>query len=139
MDKQNISCDQIPTPVGSYAHARKVGDWLYLSALGPHRAGSDEVAGLKLNPDGRVHSHDIVMQTRATLENIEAVLNTAGGSLKNVVDVVVYLTDIKNDHKKFCGVFNEVFAGIDPARTIMEVGFLDGKAAIQIKATAFLG
>ncbi|MCB0342232.1 MAG: RidA family protein [Pseudobdellovibrionaceae bacterium] len=139
MASKKVVCSEIPAPEGSYAHARKVGDWLYLSGIGPHQVNSQEVPGIRVNPDGRIHAHDMTEQARATFKNVEVLLQEAGATLKNVVDVVVYLTDIKNDYKVFCKVFDEVFRDIDPTRTLAEVRFLHGKAALQVKVTAFLG
>ncbi len=100
--EQIIRTDKAPKPVGPYPHARRVGDFLFLSGIGPRKPGTGEVPGLL--PGG---GHDIEVQTRACIENIRTILEEAGSSLSKVVDVTVYLTDMKNDFERFNKVYAE--------------------------------
>lgn len=126
-----IRTDRAPKPVGPYPHARRVGDFLFLSGIGPRKPGTGEIPGIR--PDG---SHDIEVQTRACIENVKAILEDAGSSLAKVVDVAVYLTDMEGDFKKFNEVYGEYFGQIQPTRTTVGVDSLPTPISVELKVIA---
>jgi 2-aminophenol/2-amino-5-chlorophenol 1,6-dioxygenase alpha subunit len=128
---QVIRTDKAPKPVGPYPHARRVGDMLFLSGIGPRKPVTGEIPGLR--PDG---SHDIEAQTRACIENVKTILEAAGSSLEKVVDVAVYLTDMKGDFDTFNKVYAEYFGTIQPTRTTVGVDSLPTPIAVELKVIA---
>ncbi len=134
----SISTSKAPEPVGPYPHARRVGDFLFLSGVGPRKPGTKEIPGVTLGPDGKVATHDADIQTRSVIENIKVILEAAGSSLNDVVDVQVFLTDMKRDFQTFNKVYGEYFAKIGPTRTAVEVGSLPTPIAVELKVTAYL-
>jgi len=111
-------------PVGPYPHARRVGDLLFLSGIGPRRAGTNEI------PEG------IEAQTRAVADNLRAVLEDAGSSLEKILDVTVYLTDMKRDFDRFNKVYGEIFGAIQPTRTTVGVDSLPTPISVELKVIA---
>lgn len=139
---KNISSSKAPPPVGPYPHAKRVGEFLFLSGVGPRKPGTKEIPGVICDASGEVVGHDVVVQTRSVLENIQAVLNEAGSSLSEVVDVQVFLTDMKRDFKKFNAVYGEYFGyegGPSPTRTTVEVTALPTPICVELKVTAYVG
>jgi 2-aminophenol/2-amino-5-chlorophenol 1,6-dioxygenase alpha subunit len=139
---KNISSSKAPPPVGPYPHAKRVGDFLFLSGVGPRKPGTKDIPGVIVDAGGDVVGHDIETQTRAVLENIEAVLGEAGSRLQDVVDVQVFLTNMKRDFKKFNAVYCQYFGydgGPSPTRTTVEVTALPTPICVELKVTAYLG
>ncbi len=132
-----IRTDKAPPPVGPYPHARRVGDFIFVSGMGPRQAGSAFIPGVNLDAMGRVVSRDIVAQTRSTIENIATVLQAAGSSLDQVVDVSVFLTHMKEDFATFNLVYGEYFAKIGPTRTTVEVNCLPTPINVELKVIAY--
>lgn len=132
-----IVSERAPEPVGAYPHARRVGDFLFLSGVGPRQKNSKEIPGVTLNEKNEVIHYDIEVQTHAVINNIKTILEDSGLSLKHLVDVQVYLTNMKGDFKTFNRIYSEYF-NIDtgPCRTTIEVGALPTPIAIEIKALA---
>src|SRR5580692_5432441 len=97
MSQDRIDSKRAPSPVGPYPHARKVGDLIFVSGMGPRKAGSKDIPGVELDASGQVKSYDLETQARSTIENIKAVLEDAGSSLADVVDVTAFLTNMKAD------------------------------------------
>lgn len=126
-----------PDPVGPYPHARRVGDFIFVSGMGPRRPGTNEIPGLQLNAEGEPIDHDIEVQTRSVIENIKAVLEEMGSSLNDVIDVTVFLTHMKNDFQKFNGVYGDYFGKIRPTRTTVEVLSLPTAIAVELKVIAY--
>ncbi len=126
-----------PAPVGAYPHARRVGGLLFLSGVGPRQAGSDRIPGGPIrDPQGRPRDYDASAQTRAVIENVRTILQAAGSSLERVVDVTVFLVDMKRDFSAFNAVYGECFAGIQATRTTLEVGALPTPIAVEFKVLA---
>lgn len=125
-----------PEPVGSYPHARKVGNFIFVSGMGPRKLGSKEIPGVFQDGAGRVTSYDIETQTRSVIENIRSVLEEMGSGLQDVVDVTCFLTDMKNDFKTFNRVYGEYFKEIGPTRTTVEVLSLPTPIAVELKVIA---
>lgn len=131
-----VFSDRAPAPVGAYCHAKRVGDLLFLSGLGPRKKGSATIPGVEQDAAGNVISHDITVQCHSVFENLKTVLEDAGSSLDKVVDVTVYLTDMKRDFKTFNAIWAEYFGQIQPCRTTVEIGSLPTPIAIEFKAIA---
>jgi len=130
-DPSIIRTDKAPKPVGPYPHARRVGDFLFLSGIGPRKPVTGEIPGLL--PNG---THDIEVQTRAAIENVKTILEEAGSSLEKVLDVSVYLTDMKGDFDRFNRVYAEYFGRIQPTRTTVGVDSLPTPIAVELKVIA---
>jgi 2-aminophenol/2-amino-5-chlorophenol 1,6-dioxygenase alpha subunit len=131
-----IFTPKAPPPVGPYPHARRVGNLLFLSGIGPRRPGSGEIPGLIRDGAGSVIAHDIEMQTRAVIENIRVILEEAGSSLEKVLDVTVYLTDMERDFSAFNRVYEEYFGRVQPTRTTVGVESLPTPIAVEMKVIA---
>ncbi|CAN5514581.1 RidA family protein [soil metagenome] len=128
-----------PEPVGAFPHAKRVGNLLFLSGIGPRVRGSKEIPGVALDEAGNITSYDIETQCRAVFENVRLVLEDAGASWNDVVDVTVFLTDMKNDFPTYNRIYPEYFAGPgkpNPTRTTVEVGALPTPIAIELKVIA---
>lgn len=127
-----------PAPVGAYPHARKVGKLLFLSGVGPRLAGSDEIPGVRLGPDGEVVSYDIAAQCRSVFANVRRIVSDAGSSWEKIVDVTVFLTDMRRDFAIYNALYAEHFKTNRPCRTTVEVGRLPTPIAIELKVIATL-
>ena len=128
-----------PEPVGAFPHAKRVGDLLFLSGIGPRERGSKEIPGVTLDSAGNIVSYDIETQCRAVFENVRLVLEDAGAKWNDIVDVTVFLTNMKKDFPIYNRIYPEYFAGPDkpnPARTTIEIGALPTPIAIELKVIA---
>ena len=128
-----------PEPVGAFPHAKRVGNLLFLSGIGPRLRGSKEIPGVTLDSAGNVVSYDIETQCRAVFENVRFVLEDAGANWNDIVDVTVFLTNIKKDFPIYNKLYAEHFAGDgkpNPTRTTIEVGVLPTPIAIELKVIA---
>jgi enamine deaminase RidA (YjgF/YER057c/UK114 family)/aromatic ring-opening dioxygenase catalytic subunit (LigB family) len=123
-------------PVGNYPHARRYGDVLFLSGIGPRKPGSKEIPGVSFDADRRVVAYDIREQTRSVIENVKTILEHAGSSLEKVLDVQVFLTNMARDFPGYNEVYNQAFANIRPTRTTVEVGALPTPIAVEFKVIA---
>ena len=131
--------DRAPEPVGAYPHAKRVGNLLFLSGIGPRKRGSREIPGVTLDAAGNVVSYDIAAQCRALFENVRFVLEDAGARWEDIVDVQVFLTDMKQDFDAFNRLYAEYFAGPDkpnPTRTTVQVVSLPTPIAVELKVIA---
>jgi 2-aminomuconate deaminase len=135
--KQAISSGNAPPPVGAYPHAKRRGDWLFLSGIGPRPADGGPVPGTICNAQGEVQSYDIEAQCHAVLANVRAVLDSAGASWDDLVDVTVFLTNIRRDFATFNAVYATYFTPDGPCRTTVEVNRLP--TPIELKCIAYLG
>ena len=129
-----------PKPVGMYPHARRVGDLLFLSGIGPRDPATNEIVGNEYFADGRVRKYDIAAQTRAVFANVRAVLQASGAKWEDLVDVTVYLTDMARDFKAYNAVWAEYFPDLDtaPCRTTLGITALPTPIAIELKCTAVI-
>jgi 2-aminomuconate deaminase len=140
--QERIDSMRAAEPVGAYPHARRAGNLLFLAGIGPRQRGSRDIPGVVLDAAGRVQSYDIEAQVRACFESVRVVLEEAGSSWENIVDVQVFLTDMKRDFAAFNRLWSEYFpAGASqPTRTTIEVGALPqaGSApiAFEVKVIA---
>lgn len=137
---QSISSDQAPEPVGAYPHARRVGNLLFLSGVGPRKKGSKEIPGVTLDANNEIISYDIEQQCRSVFQNVRFVLEASGSRWENLVDVTVFLTNMKKDFPVFNKVYKEYFpdSATQPCRTTVEVNALPTPIAIELKCVAIV-
>lgn len=129
-----------PRPVGAYPHARRVGDLLFVSGMGPRQPGTDAIPGGPVrDADGRPLPYDAAAQTHAVIQNIARVLEAAGAGLDRVVDCTCFLIDMDRDFAAFNEVYGEYFATIQATRTTVEVRALPTPIAVELKVIAWLG
>ena len=142
MSSQTHSSERAPEPVGAYPHAKRAGDFLYLSGVGPRQRGTKEIPGVTLDSDGKLVDHDIELQCRSCFDNVKTILEDAGASWNDIVDVLVFLTDMDGDFKRYNKVYAEYFAGEgnpNPTRTTIEINCLPTPIAVEVKVVAFMG
>jgi len=135
-----IRTGNAPRPVGLYPHARRVGDLLFLSGVGPRDAASNAVPGNVHDADGRLIAYDIELQTRSVFANVRAVLQASGAGWDDLVDVTVYLTDMARDFAAYNALWAEYFPDIEraPCRTTLSIVALPTPIAIELKCVARL-
>lgn len=136
MDKIIINSERAPEPVGAYPHARRVGNLLFLSGVGPRERGTKVIPGVTLNDDGTVREYDIEAQTLSVFRNIRYIIEDAGSTWDQIVDVQVFLTDMKRDFPVFNRLYAEHFAGVHACRTTIEIGALPTPIAVELKVIA---
>lgn len=140
MSSEKIDVKNAPKPMGLYPHARKVGNLLFLSGVGPRVAGSGSeeanIPGLKYDKNGNYESFDFEAQCKSVFENVKAILIEAGSSWENIVDVTTFLVDMKRDFKTYNKVYAEYFNTNQPCRTTVEVNALPSPIAIELKCIA---
>jgi 2-aminomuconate deaminase len=139
---ETFESKRAPEPVGAFPHAKRVGDLLFLSGIGPRKRGSKEIPGVTLDSTGNVISYDIETQCRAVFENVRIVLEDAGATWQDIIDVTVFLTNMKKDFPTYNRLYAEYFAGPgkpNPTRTTIEVGSLPTPIAIELKVIAAVG
>lgn len=132
-----IFSDKAPEPVGAYPHARRVGNLLFISGVGPRKRGSASIPGVTLNGEGKVISYDITVQCHSVFENLKYILEAAGMKWSNLVDVTVFLTNMKDDFRTVNKIYADYFPENPPCRTTVEVNALPTAIAIELKCIAF--
>ncbi len=135
MDKI-IHTDKAAKPLGAYPHARRVGNLLFLSGIGPRNAEDNSIPGLKQDTDGNILEHDIAAECHSVFRNVKAVLEASGSSWDRIVDVTVFLTDMKNDFAEYNKIYAEYFSGVQACRTTVEVLSLPTPISIELKVIA---
>jgi 2-aminomuconate deaminase len=138
---KNKGMDQIhskdaPDPVGAYPHAKKVGNLIFLSGVGPRKKGSKEIPGVTLDNSGNIKSYDIEIQCHAVFQNVKFILEASGSSWDKLVDITVFLTDMKKDFPIFNKIYAQYFKENQPCRTTIEVNALPTPIAIELKCIA---
>ncbi len=139
---ESIESERAPEPVGAFPHAKRVGEFLFLSGIGPRKRSSKEIPGVTFDSAGNIVSYDIETQCRAVFENVRLVLEDAGATWQDIVDITVFLTNMKKDFPIYNRVYAEYFAGPgkpNPTRTTIEVGALPTPIAIELKVIAAIG
>ena len=136
MNGEKFNSDRAPMAVGLYPHGRKVGDLLFLSGVGPRKAGQTEIPGVKLDEYGNILDYDIEVQCHSVFENIRFILEDAGSSWENILDVQVFLTNMKDDFKTYNKIYAEYFKDNQPCRTTIEIKSLPTPIAIELKIIA---
>jgi 2-aminomuconate deaminase len=135
---QEFNSDQAPEPVGHYPHSKKVGNLLFLSGVGPRQKGSKDIPGVTLDRNGNILTYDIEEQCHSVFKNVRAVLESSGSSWEDLVDVTVFLTNMKADFKKYNEIYKAYFQDNRPCRTTIEIISLPTPIAIELKCIASL-
>ena len=139
MNQNSFESERAPEPVGAYPHARRVGNLLFLSGVGPRTRGSEQIPGVTPDASGKILEYDIATQCRACFANVKAILEDAGSGWDRIVDVTVFLTDMARDFETVNAVYAEHFHDNRPARTTVEVGALPTPIAVELKVIATVG
>ena len=136
--KDTISTGTAPAPVGAYPHARRVGDLIFLSGIGPRTPGSNAIPGNVFDASGNLVGHDITAQTRQVFANVRAVLEASGARWEDLIDVTVFLTDMAGDFKAYNAVWAEYFPdpAAAPCRTTLGITALPTPISIELKCIA---
>ena len=127
-----------PEPVGLYPHAKQVGNLLFLSGIGPREKGKKDIPGVELDQNGNIISYDIAAQCHSVFKNVRTVLEDAGSNWDNLVDVTVFLTNMKDDFKIYNRIYAEYFKDSQPCRTTLEICSLPTPIAIELKCIAII-
>jgi len=138
MNGEKFNSDRAPGAVGLYPHARKVGNILYLSGVGPRMAGQTDIPGVTLSESGEIESYEIETQCHSVFDNIRFILEDAGSSWDNIVDVQVFLTNMKDDFNTYNKIYAKYFKEVQPCRTTIGIDALPTPIAIELKCTAVL-
>lgn len=133
-----VRTDAAPAPVGAYPHARRVGQLLFLSGVGPREPGSNAIPGNVYDADGKLIDYDIERQCRQVFANVRAVLEASGARWEDLVDVTVFLTDMARDFPTYNRLYAEYFKGVDACRTTLGITALPTPIAIELKCVAAL-
>jgi len=134
----SIHSERAPEPVGPYPHARKAGNLLFLSGVGPRKRGSKEIPGVVLDENKNIRSYNIEEQCRSVFQNVRYILEASGSKWENLVDITVFLTNMKDDFATFNKIYSEYFKETQPCRTTVEVNALPTPIAIELKCIATL-
>ncbi len=137
MSEENIvNSSKAPEPVGLYPHARRVGNLLFLSGVGPRTRGEKNIPGVELSESGEIISYDIEKQCRSVFRNVKYILEDAGSSWEKIVDVTVFLTNMRDDFQIYNRIYAEYFAENQPCRTTIEINCLPTPIAVELKVIA---
>ena len=136
MNSNSVNSKKAPEPVGLYPHARKVGNLLFLSGVGPRKRGTREIPGVVLDSKGAIESYDIAAQCHSVFENVRTIVEDAGSSWDQIVDVTVFLTNMADDFQIYNKIYAEYFESNRPCRTTVEVNCLPTPIAIELKCIA---
>ena len=141
MSPDRIDSTRAPEPVGAFPHARRSGNLIFLSGIGPRVRGSKDIPGVTLGPNREILDYDIEIQCRNCFDNVKTVVEDCGIPWTNVIDVQAFLTNMKDDFKTYNRVYAEYFAGEgnpNPARTTIEILSLPTPIAVEVKVTAVI-
>ncbi|MBP6431771.1 MAG: hypothetical protein KA319_08395 [Ferruginibacter sp.] len=136
MNDSIIKTDTAAKPLGAYPHARKVGNLLFLSGIGSRSAADNSIPGLELDADGNIVKYDIEKETHQCFANVKAVLEASGSSWDKIVDITVFLTNMKKDFATYNRIYAEYFTNVQACRTTVEVKNLPTPICIELKVIA---
>jgi 2-aminomuconate deaminase len=136
MIMNKFNSEKAPEPVGLYPHARRVGNLLFLSGVGPRKRGKKSIPGVTLDENGKITSYEIEAQCHSVFANVKAILDDSGSSWENLIDVTVFLTNMKDDFKVYNKIYTEYFKNNQPCRTTIETNCLPTPIAIELKCIA---
>lgn len=136
MASESINSSKAPEPVGLYPHARKVGNLLFLSGVGPRERGQKDIPGVELDAGGNIVAYDIETQCHSVFKNVRYILEEAGSSWDKLVDVTVFLTNMEDDFKTYNRIYGDYFKDNQPCRTTVEISSLPTPIAIELKCIA---
>ena len=138
MRSEKFYSSKAPEPVGNYPHAIKTGNFLFLSGIGPREQGKSKIPGVKLDKKGDIISYDIETQCHSVFNNVRTILEESGSSWENLVDITVFLTNMKVDFPIFNRLYGEYFKTNQPCRTTIEIKSLPTPIAIELKCIAII-
>ena len=133
---EKIQTDKAPEPVGMYPHARRVGNLLFLSGVGPRKPGTKVIPAVMMDGQGNVVGHDIETQCHSVFNNVKIILEESGSRWGNLVDVTVFLTNMQRDFDTYNQIYTEYFKDNQPCRTTVEITSLPTPIAIELKCIA---
>ena len=131
-----IKTENAAKPLGAYPHARRVGNLLFLSGIGSRSAIDNNIPGLVQDEEGNIISYDIEAECHSVFANVKAVLEASGSSWNKIVDVTVFLTNMKADFPTYNKVYGEYFKDVEACWTTVEVKSLPTPIAIELKVIA---
>ncbi len=134
--QETINTNNAAKPLGAYPHARKVGNLLFLSGIGSRSAVDNKIPGLELDENGNILKYDIALETHQVMANVKAVLEASGSSWDKIVDVTVFLTNMKKDFPVYNKIYAEYFSDVQACRTTVEVKSLPTPICIELKVIA---
>jgi len=132
----DIESQNAPEPVGVYPHAKRIGDLLFFSGIGPREKGKNDIPGVELDQNGNIISYDIGTQCHSVFKNVRTILEDAGSNWNNLVDITVFLTNMKDDFNIYNQVYAEYFQDNQPCRTTVGISSLPTPIAIELKCIA---
>jgi 2-aminomuconate deaminase len=135
-ENDRIHASEAPEPVGLYPHARRVGNLLFLSGVGPREKGTKKIPGVELDDSGHIKSYDIEAQCHSVFKNVRTILEASGSSWDKLVDVTVFLTNMKDDFNTYNRLYAAYFKDNQPCRTTVEINCLPTPIAIELKCIA---
>ena len=135
-NEKKIFSTNAPEPVGLYPHARQVGDFLFLSGVGPRKKGAKNIPGVTLSTEGKVLEYDIEAQCHSVFSNVKLILKEAGSSWDKIIDVTVFLVNMDKDFSTFNKIYAEYFSENQPCRTTVEINKLPTPISIELKVIA---
>jgi len=138
LNGEEKSSHRAPPAVGTYPHARKVGNILYLSGVGPRQQGKNSIPGVELDENDNITNYDIEKQCRSVFDNVRMIVEDCGSSWERIFDVTAFLTNIKDDFKTYNEIYTEYFGEIRPCRTTIEISALPTPIAIELKVVALI-
>lgn len=133
---ESFNTSAAPPPVGAYPHARRVGNLLFMSGVGPRSPESRQIPGVELDNTGKIVSYDIEAQCHSVFKNVRTIVEASGSSWERIVDVTVFLTNMEDDFETYNRVYAEYFSENQPCRTTVEIGALPTPIAIELKCIA---
>jgi 2-aminomuconate deaminase len=136
LSSSSVDSKKAAEPVGKFPHARRVGNLLFVSGIGPRERGTKTIPGVELSESGEILSYDIETQVRSVFRNVAFILEEAGLKLSDLVDVQVFLTNMKKDFPVMNRIWAEIFSDQAPCRTTVEVGALPTPIAVELKCIA---
>lgn len=131
-----INTESAAKPLGAYPHARRVGDLLFLSGIGSRSAKDNSIPGLELDASGNIIKYDIEAECHSVFANVKAVLEASGSSWEKMIDVTVFLTNMKKDFPVYNKIYGEYFKNVNACRTTVEVKSLPTPICIELKVIA---
>jgi 2-aminomuconate deaminase len=137
--EEKVTTSKVPQPVGLYPHSRRVGNFLFLSGIGPREAGTNNIPGNVYTKKGKLKKYDIEAQCHSVFKNVKTVLEESGSRWENLVDVTVFLTHMKEDFPVMNKLYAQYFKDSQPCRTTVEIKSLPTPIAIELKCIATIG
>ena len=135
---EKINSEKAPEPVGLYPHARRVGKFLYLSGVGPRERNTKKIPGVELDSEGNITSYDIASQCHSVFKNVKLILEASGAVWADLIDVTVFLTNMKEDFRIYNEIYGEYFKENQPCRTTVEINCLPTPIGIELKCIAYI-